>query len=430
MLKRNLKNASPFVLFVTAGLASFLLYFAMYGLRKPFTVAAFSEMTILGLEYKITLIISQVFGYALAKWLGIKVISEHHVSSRTSLIIGLTTSAQVALVCFAIFPAEFGPIALFINGLSLGMIWGLVFAYLEGRQGTEIMAAILCLSFILAGGATRSFGKFLLVRCGVAENWMPATAGCLFLPLIILMAYFLQNIPPPTDADVALRSKRKAMSKKERRIFLKKYAPGIAMLILTYGLLTIIRDLRDNFSAEIWSELHMEEHISIYFLSETPIAIGVLLLIGSTYRLASNIKALRLYFLLMAAGALMMLGSTTLFQAGYMTGTWWMILLGLGLYLGYVPLNGFFYERLFALFKETGTIGFLIYLADAFGYLVSSVILLLKNLFSLSMEWILFVGNVGKYGSSIILTLVLLTALYFEKILSKSKKTVKNEQWH
>jgi len=38
-------------------------------------------------------------------------------------------------------PLEYS--SLFLNGFPLGMIWGLVFSYVEGRRTTELMAAIL-----------------------------------------------------------------------------------------------------------------------------------------------------------------------------------------------------------------------------------------------------------------------------------------------
>ncbi len=38
-----------------------------------------------------------------------------------------------------------------------------------------------------------------------------------------------------------------------------------------------------------------------------------------------------------------------------------MILVGLGLYTGYIPYNAIFFERLIAVFRMSGNVGFLIY---------------------------------------------------------------------
>ena len=46
-----------------------------------------------------------------------------------------------------------------------------------------------------------------------------------------------------------------------------------------------------------------------------------------------------------------------------------MVLLGLGLYLPYVAVHTTMFERLIALTRDQGNIGYLMYLADAFGYL-------------------------------------------------------------
>jgi len=71
-------------------LAAFLTYACMYGLRKPFTVAEFNGIAVWGMDFKALLIISQVVGYALSKFIGIKVISEMKRNSRAISIIILT----------------------------------------------------------------------------------------------------------------------------------------------------------------------------------------------------------------------------------------------------------------------------------------------------------------------------------------------------
>lgn len=46
-----------------------------------------------------------------------------------------------------------------------------------------------------------------------------------------------------------------------------------------------------------------------------------------------------------------------------------MVLIGLGLYLPYVAVHTTIFERLIAMTRDRGNIGYLMYLADAFGYL-------------------------------------------------------------
>lgn len=61
---------------IHAVIASFGVYFCMYAFRKPFTIATFEAISYWGIDYKILLIIFQVLGYMLSKFIGIKVISE------------------------------------------------------------------------------------------------------------------------------------------------------------------------------------------------------------------------------------------------------------------------------------------------------------------------------------------------------------------
>ncbi len=71
----------------------------------------------------------------------------------------------LALVLFALIPAPWNVFTMFLNGLPLGMIWGLVFGFMEGRRTSEVLGAILCASFIVSSGAVKSVGK-LLMRIG------------------------------------------------------------------------------------------------------------------------------------------------------------------------------------------------------------------------------------------------------------------------
>src|SRR5204863_2729877 len=121
-----------------------------------FTVADYAGMRFLCLDYKIWLVISQTIGYTLSKFFGIKFIAELKNKNRTLIILKLIGIAWIALLFFAIMPAPYNIIFLLINGFPLGIIYGLVFSYLEGRKTTEILGAALSSSFIFASGFTQS----------------------------------------------------------------------------------------------------------------------------------------------------------------------------------------------------------------------------------------------------------------------------------
>jgi hypothetical protein len=62
----------------------------------------------------------------------------------------------------------------------------------------------------------------------------------------------------------------------------------------------------------------------------------------------------------------------------------------MGIYLAYLPFNGFYFERMIAAFKIKGNVGFLMYIADAFGYLGTILVLLIKEFMPVKYSWVHF----------------------------------------
>lgn len=70
-----------------------------------------------------------------------------------------------------------------------------------------------------------------------------------------------------------------------------------------------------------------------------------------------------------------------------------MIAGGAGLYLAYTPFNAMLFDRMIAYSGTVATAGFLIYVADASGYLGSVVLLLVRNFAAVDLPWLpFFVG--------------------------------------
>src|SRR6185295_7928754 len=108
------------------------------------------------MQTKTLLVTAQILGYTLSKFIGIKVIAEMPANRRIVWLLGLIALAELALLFFAMAPAPLSYLFLFANGLPLGMVFGLVLGFLEGRRHTELLTAGLCTSFIVAGGVTKS----------------------------------------------------------------------------------------------------------------------------------------------------------------------------------------------------------------------------------------------------------------------------------
>ena len=252
-----LSNASPIVFMAFALLAEFVTYFSMYAFRKPFAAASFDHVDGWhhALDFKIALVLSQLVGYAASKFIGIKVISGMKQTYRAEAILGLIGASWLALISFAIVPAILKIPAMFVNGLCLGMIWGLVFSYMEGRRTSEVLGAVLCASFIVSSGAVKSVGILLIQIVHVPVFWMPAATGLVFVPLLLISVWCLSMLPPPSAADEAARVRRAPMSWHEVQAFLYDYGLGITLLVVLYVFVTALRDFRDNFAAELWTAL-------------------------------------------------------------------------------------------------------------------------------------------------------------------------------
>src|ERR1700743_462025 len=177
-LKAWLQRCPGWVFILYVSLTSFTVYACMYGFRKPFTASSFDGIVVFGhIHYKSVLVIAQTIGYMLSKFYGIRVIAGMDPAKRAGFIVKLVLTAWVSLLLFGLVPPPYNVVFMFINGLPLGMVWGLVFGFLEGRRTTELMGAVLATSFIFASGLAKTIGKSILLFAGVGEFWMPFVAG-------------------------------------------------------------------------------------------------------------------------------------------------------------------------------------------------------------------------------------------------------------
>ncbi len=348
--------------------AAFGTYSCMYAFRKPFTASTYPGGVVWGASEKTVLVTAQILGYTLAKIIGIRVVAETTPARRAATILMLIAAAEAALVFFAMAPSPLHVAGLFLNGLALGMVFGLVLGFLEGRRMTEALTAGLCASFILADGLMKSVGTWLL-RIGVTQRWMPALAGLMFVPLLLISVGMLTRIPPPDARDVASRSAREPMNRRERSALFRRYAPGLSAIIGVYLLITIARSLRADFAPELWKALGTTVTPATFARSELLVALGVLAATGLTSLIADNRRAFFTALSLAGAGGALMVLALVGLGRPWFGGFDFMVLMGLGLYLPYVAIHTTVFERLIAMTRERGNLGFLMYLADAVGYL-------------------------------------------------------------
>ena len=399
-----------------AAVVVFLAYTMIFGYRKTFTVATFDGLTIAGYSYKTILVISQMLGYLLAKFYGIKYISELKRTGRGKIILLLTGISWLAWLLFAVVPMPYNIVFLFINGFPLGMLWGVVFSYVEGRRSTDFIGATLAVSFIFASGFVKSVGAWLMAEFGISEFWMPFYTGLVFCVPLALFVFLMEKIPQPDEKDIQFRAERVAMTAADRKKFIRDFLGGIIACVLIYCFATIFRDIRDNFSAEMWKEMGFFNQPALFSKTETPITIIVLVLIGSMVMIKNNFLALKTAHWFIVIGFVVAGVSTLMFKSNQLNPIAWMTLVGLGLYMVYIPFNAIFFDRLISTFKYASNVGFLIYIADAFGYVGSIGVLLSKEIFKVKLNWVTF------FSSSVMVLSVIGVLLTFYSLYYFSRK--------
>lgn len=401
---------------------AFLAYTGMYAARKAFLAGQYEEIGDLGsFHFKTLLIISQVMGYMLSKFIGIKVVSELSVGKRFGALVSLVGFSILMLMAFAIVPDWLKPVAMFLNGLPLGMIFGIVLIYLEGRRNSELLVAGLSATFIFSTGFVKSIGLWLMGSFGIPELWMPFATGLLFFPMFIASSFILSKVQGPSTLDIELRTERKPMERADRIKFLKKHGGAFLFLVLIYVLLTIVRDFRDNFIVEFWKELGMSGQPELITFTEIPIAMVVLLISAAGILILDNKSAFRSGMFLTLLGAALMILATILFGNQLMDPILWMIVSGFSIYLPYILFHCLIFERFIAVLRFKGTVGFLFYIADAFGYLGSVGIMLYKELASPLVSWVNFFTRLNLVSGMLIILFVLACLLVMKTNAIKRK---------
>ena len=414
-LANRLANSSSLTFTVFASMAGFATYFSMYAFRKPFAAATFEDVQgwHYALDFKIAIVIAQVFGYATSKFIGIKVIAAMKSTYRTRGILGLIGGSWLALVAFAVAPAVLKVPAMFINGLCLGMIWGLVFAYMEGRRTSEVLGAVLCASFILSSGAVKSVGVLLMQDLDVSAFWMPAATGAVFIPVLLLSVWGLSSLPPPSAEDEAARVRRAPMTGREVRSFLEDYGVGLTLLIVTYVFATALRDFRDNFAAELWAALGYTNVATVFTSAEIPVAVVSLVSMGIIVKVQNNARALAVIHCMLLIGLVLLGAATLAFDAGWISPLAWMIATGAGLYVVYTPYSAMLFDRLVSFSGRVANAGFLIYVADSAGYAGSVALLLWRNFGMPNINWLTLYRGASYATAAIGLVLITLSLVYF-----------------
>jgi Family of unknown function (DUF5690) len=317
-------------------------------------------------------------------------------------------------------PAPWNVFWLFVNGLPLGVVFGLVLSFLEGRKATEALAAGLCASFILADGAAKSLGAWLL-GVGFSERWMPFVAGALSSAPLLLFALLLTRIPPPSAEDIRQRHERIPMTAGQRGQLFRAWAGGLLMLMGTYLLLTVLRSVRADFAPELWKELGYGRQPGVFASSELWVMAGVVTASGLSVLVRDNKRAFFLSLGICALG-FVLVGLALLGRGAWLSGFSFMVLIGMGLYLPYVAIHTTVFERLLALAQQRGNVGYLLYLADSFGYLGYVAVMLGKSALAQAGDFLGFFTKLAASSVGLATVMLLGGVVYFYRRTNADEK--------
>jgi hypothetical protein len=381
LLKNKIANAPEWLITLLAGLAAFFTYLCFYPFRRAYTAATFQDLYYWGLPFKILIITAQVLGFAVSKGIGVKVVSEMKPENRAKYLLIFTALSWLCMLGFGLVPAPYNLLFVFLGSLPLGLFYGVILGFLEGRRVTDLLVAALTASFIIGSGFAKSIGKWLLETYNVSEFMMPFVADSLMYVPLAISIWFLAQIPKPSLQDLQERVERLPMSKESRWAFRKEFGLGLTLFIISYVLLTAYREFRDNFMPEILIELGYEKQSAIFTKTEIPIAVIVLLIMASMRWIRNNTLAFKIIQYLLMAGAAIVGIATLLFQLDYINPILWLILVGFGAYIAYSMSNSLYFERMLASFRYVGTVGFMITLADYYAYFGSLLVLFYKHFF-------------------------------------------------
>jgi hypothetical protein len=412
-------------------ITAFSAYFCVYAFRKPFTAATYEGLHFAGtqIELKTALVVSQIIGYMLAKYAGIKFVSEASRTRRPWLVVGLIAWAELAMVLFAILPTEWKVAAILLNGFPLGMIWGLMVRYLEGRRASDILLAGLACSFIVASGVFKDVGQAVMAGdsipvLGVSissplpaldQFWMPAASGLFFAIPFLIALWLLNQLPEPSANDIAARTEREPMDASRRWQFLMLYFPGIVLLVAAYACLTAFRDYRDAYLVDVLKQLgyaYAADKARITHM-ELGVAFGVLATMSFLYLIKNNQHALLSALSVIVVGFVLIGVATLLHMSGQITGYWWAALIGLGGYMAYVPYNSVLFDRLMASTGFVGTAVFAIYVADSAGYTCSIGTQIGKDLLAAETSRLQFLQSLSLFVSAVGATSAAVAGIYF-----------------
>jgi hypothetical protein len=383
----NINNNNTQSSTIVLGIVSTLAYVCTYFWRYPIFLLPPEILTRpvwKHLDLQDCFSLAFVGGFGSSKLLGMQLLSSS-MFFRHRLVILLSMVGMTMLVEGVgvwLLPVKGKVLSVFVSSFVQSWIYGAILTYLEGRQTTETLLALITAGTIAAGGLSRGTASMVL-------QWIP-TSQALVMPLAIgIVMGFLACIllciadrqPKPSRQDLASRCPRPPVTPTQQAAFFRRYGYGVCPIYVAYALLLGVRSFRDFYAQPIFTAAleGIPPPSWVYLVVDLPGATLSAFVICAFQTYNDHFKALStMLTVCMAFGGLVLL-STMCFRQQLVGGLFWQLCLGTGIYGSFGILTTAIHERLIAATRTVGTCTFLVLLGDACAYLVTIAILLARD---------------------------------------------------
>lgn len=351
---------------VSISLLGFAFYASIYFVKTSMFAATWRDRDDAGRSYKAALAMAQTMGYLLGKVPTLVITPKlpRHLLQAAMLFTlwgsGLLTAAV------AIVPPVAGVGCVLCASMCLAPVWSVLLRFFEGRTYTEAIVAVISLSWIGFGGVAKSAGASML-RAGFSEQAMVACCASIGLVVGTGAAVGLSLQPAPSIADVARRGERERLRsvRSQGAQLCARHGIGLLLSITAYVLIGSLRAYRDFYQAELFAAVGLEDRPEAFAESEVAISLVVLATIASFSSIVDNWKALITILGIIAAGGTLVVVCTLAWRVGAFDGFVWILGVGCGTFLAYMPLGCVLYDRLVGAAREEVTTSPLSVVSDA-----------------------------------------------------------------
>lgn len=406
---------STAIYIVTTG---FIAYFMAYCIRSPLFVNEFANETVFGgLDLKIAYVMAQNIGYALGKIPSV-LYAANLPQRRLFLALNCLCFMAMLFICFPAFIHSnvFRCFCVMASSFCLSPIYAMMVRYMEGRLMSDAIISFFSLSWILPSSVVKTVGQMLL-NAGMKPYEMTVLLAVIGYVLFAIFTYLLHHSPPPSVADKRAKGLRRSTKGDDKWAFMRKYSPGLTCIVAAYMVLTAIRQFRDYFAPEIYSDLLDETNVdpAIYTTTELPVGVVAMLCMATFYFLKDNFKAFRGMLMVMILGSLVVF----LISFGYLSkiyadGVLYMAVLGSGVFLAYIPPGSMLFDRLMSVSGDNMTSTFIIYIMDGSAYICTLSMLMYKNFGAdEDMSYSTFLLWMGTIGGLMVVVLISMAITYF-----------------